>query len=691
MPGPTDPAGGVSGRHPPTEPFPILVSPATGGRGHNTIREELVVVACWKLNDVRFLFGSSFILPQTRGEFFELLQLRREHPGSPFSVFGHADPVSNDVFNKPLSGHRAEAVYATMVRDTAMWERLYLGGGQAEGWGLASIQHMLTALGFDPGPVTGRQNAQTTAAVKLFQSRNELTDDGDPGPLTRAKLFLAYMIFLMPDKVEKTEFLSQGADPRGKGDYQGCSEFNPVMRFSQAEETELSRPANRDRRNEENAINRRVMVLLFRAGTRVEPVNWPCPRSNEGVEGCRRRFFVGGDQRRNPQALRREFPVTRDTFACRFYQRLVEVSPCEGIIPPPIPVLDGVSPIIFFKENTAATTIGVTHRVVLVEKPHTSPNVDDVDVELTTDVPHEGIGTFTVAPDRKVKFFRGGAQLQFNGTDNVFTGAELTARVPLRCEGVDASTAIDDVRLTLTLSGGTRRIGGPAVVAITVVEVTLDICEPRTDPAADPPALAQPTSNTPPVNPPPRDKFFGGRGLLVQDAAGTVERAMLIVRRIEPSTFNGNVVLTRVSDHVKLFAAETPQPGEVELAQRIVFPASEISAAEKKFFVQGASVSTALRDAHFLLGVEGFDEDADGVSVTVVDAEIVSNVAQNVSRFVDRAPERPDRPTRSTFFPAPIIVGVNYLVTLRPFVVFPGAGRMTGFRWSSTSRRPRCA
>ena len=109
MPGPTDPAGGVSGRHPPTEPFPILVSPATGGRGHNTIREELVVVACWKLNDVRFLFGSSFILPQTRGEFFELLQLRREHPGSPFSVFGQAvaSPAQQKFFLYNINGGQA--------------------------------------------------------------------------------------------------------------------------------------------------------------------------------------------------------------------------------------------------------------------------------------------------------------------------------------------------------------------------------------------------------------------------------------------------------------------------------------------------------------------------------------------------------------------------------------------------------
>ena len=677
--------GGVTGKHPPKSPLPIFVSPSLGGKGTNTIREELVTVACWKLNDVRFLFGSSFILPQTRGEFLELLQLRKEHAGAPFSVFGHADPVNDDVFNKQLSGHRSEAVYATLVRDPAMWEKLYLGTGQAEGWGTASIQRMLEALGFNPGPVTGKTNPQTTAAVKDFQSKNDLNDDGDPGPLTRAKLFVAYMTFLCPDKFEKSEFLAAGADAKGKGDYQGCSEFNPVMRFSKTEEAELSKASNKEQRNKENEQNRRVMVLLFRPGTTMAPNDWPCPRTFEGIQGCRARFFSDGDKRRSPQAERREFAITQDTFACRFYQRLVEDSPCEGIIPPPIPVLDGVSPIIFFKESPSDPTVGVKQRVILVEKPHTSPDIDSVDVRLTTDVPFDGIGTFTVAPAGKVKFFRGATQLQFNGADNVFPGADLTAQVPLRAEGIDASTAIDDVLLTLTLSGGTKKLGGPAIVQVTVVEVTLDICEPRTSPTTDPTPVAQPTSSTPPADPPPKDKFFGGRGLLVQNAAKTNERAMLIVRQIKPAAFKGNVVLTRVSDHVNLFEKEVSEPAEVPIPQRHVFPSSEISASDKKFFVEGVSVSTAARDARFQLGIEGFDEDADAVSITVIGAEIVSDVEPKDLKLVDRVPEQPERTTKSKFFPAPLIVGTNYDIRLRPHTELPAPAKARTFLWSTPS------
>ncbi|MFN0105580.1 MAG: peptidoglycan-binding protein, partial [Bryobacteraceae bacterium] len=540
-------------------------------------------------------------------------------------------------------------------------------------------------LGFDPGPPTGVKNAQTTAAVKDFQSKNDLDDDGDPGPNTREKLFIAYMIFLCPDKFEKTEFLAAGADAKGKGDYQGCGEFNPIMRFSKAEEAEFSKPANKEKRNEENAGNRRVMVLLYRAGTKVAPADWPCPRTIEGVEGCKKRFFSDGEKRRSPQELRREFATTQNTFACRFYQRMVEVSPCEGIIPPPIPVLDGVSPIIFFKESESDPTIGVKVRAVLVEKPHKSAAIDNVDVELTTDVPFDGIGTFTVAPAGKLNFFRGATKLQFNGTDNVFTGAELSAKVPLRTEGVAASDKKDDVLLTLTLSGGSKKLGGPAIVQLTVVEVTLDICEPRTSPTADPPAVAQPTSANPPATPAPKDKFFGGRGLLTQDDAKTSERAMLIVRRIKPATFNGNVVLTTVSDRVKAFEKEVPEAGETALATRHVFPATEIQAADKKFFAEGVSVSAAVRDAGFQLGIEGFDEDADAVSITVVHAEIVSDVEPKDLKLVERVAEQPERKTKSKFFPAPIIVGVNYDVRLRPFTEMPAPAKATGFLWSTPS------
>src|SRR4051794_19884685 len=171
-PPPGDGLGGLSATHLDLDELPILVAPTIGGKGKNTLRMELIPVACWKLNDVRFAFASSFVLPETKAEFVELMSLRKAHPGAPFSVFGHADPTGDDTFNKALSGHRAESVYAVLIRDTARWEKLYTNAGTSEGWGIGSVQQMLTAIGLDPGPPTGSLNTKTKAAVEKFQSNN---------------------------------------------------------------------------------------------------------------------------------------------------------------------------------------------------------------------------------------------------------------------------------------------------------------------------------------------------------------------------------------------------------------------------------------------------------------------------------------------------------------------------------------
>lgn len=326
--------GGVSGSHPESEPFPVYASPATQGKGKNTIRMELIPVACWKLEDVRFAFGSSFILPGVKKEFADLADLLKKHPKAPLSVFGHADPVGDDTFNKALSGNRAESIYAVLIRETARWEQLY-GGGGAEGWGTASIQEMLNALGYDCGAVDGVSGPKTKAATKKFQGDKSLNPDGVAGPATRERLFGAYMDFLCAFKLSKSDFLGQGADPGGKADMQGCSEFNPLMVFSQAEQAEFSKAENKAKRDQENSINRRVLILLFRPGTTVTVDRWPCPRVDEGVDGCRARLWSDGEKRRSPQAARRKFGDTQNTVACRFYHRMVTLSPCEGVLPKP--------------------------------------------------------------------------------------------------------------------------------------------------------------------------------------------------------------------------------------------------------------------------------------------------------------------------------------------------------------------
>src|SRR5438132_677217 len=67
--------------------------------------------------------------PEVRGEVQQLARIVRQHPGSPMSLFGHADPVGNDDYNKVLSGRRVAAIYGMLTRDADIWEDLFSNKG----------------------------------------------------------------------------------------------------------------------------------------------------------------------------------------------------------------------------------------------------------------------------------------------------------------------------------------------------------------------------------------------------------------------------------------------------------------------------------------------------------------------------------------------------------------------------------
>lgn len=250
---------------------------ATDGKTKNTIRMELVAVACWRMDDSGFSFGSSFLTSETRDDFGALAGLADRYPGSPLSIFGHADPVGDDAFNKVLSGNRALSVYGVLTHSPAVWESLYTEAGGAQGWGSTAISHMLAALGYD--------------SVRTFQEKTGLQPvDNIAGKQTREKLFTDYMKWLCPRVWQKSAFLGGGADAQGKGDYQGCGEFNPSMVFSQAESEAFSQSENREERDSQNSVNRRVVIFFFQPGTSASALKWPCPRISEGTEGCRKRL-----------------------------------------------------------------------------------------------------------------------------------------------------------------------------------------------------------------------------------------------------------------------------------------------------------------------------------------------------------------------------------------------------------------
>ena len=309
-----DSSGGIAGSFPSARPFQVLVAPSTSGE-LNTTRMRLVPIACWRVDDVRFGFDSSFVTPEAAAELQMLVSLREAHKKTnpatrnaeypPLSVFGHADPVGTDDYNKALSGRRAAAVYALLITNSepaasaSLWQEI----AQVENWGANQRQTMHAETGLPDG-----------------------TPDGD--------LFKAYLQKLCPKELQlsRKDFLAQGADSGGKGDYQGCSAFNPVLIFSMNRQAEFDGGDKEPARNLANASNRRVLVLLFRVGSKVNPAKWPCPRSKDGTAGCIKRFWSDAEKRRSArlQSKDREYARTRDTFGCRFYDRISNNSPCEN-------------------------------------------------------------------------------------------------------------------------------------------------------------------------------------------------------------------------------------------------------------------------------------------------------------------------------------------------------------------------
>jgi hypothetical protein len=327
-------SGGIAGIHPVIDTPPVYVAPSTNNE-FNRVVEDIRPIACWGLGDARFAFGSSFLRPEVAEDLPALAELCENHPGAPLSIFGHADPIGDEGHNKKLSGRRARSVYGALLRDTQIWEDLYNHPLRGDSWGVKSIQTMLEDLGHRPGPIDGIEGDQTRAAVVEFQKSQGLAADGVVGPVTRAKLFRAYMDKNCQDAAGKQfqlkacDFLARGANAKGKGDYQGCSEFNLALIFSRKQAEWFKKPENFADRDEANEPNRRVIVFLFAPGTQVDPDQWPCAEAETGITHCQDRFWSDWKRRLGTQEQEREFRKTHDTFACRFYQRLSRYSPCE--------------------------------------------------------------------------------------------------------------------------------------------------------------------------------------------------------------------------------------------------------------------------------------------------------------------------------------------------------------------------
>jgi peptidoglycan hydrolase-like protein with peptidoglycan-binding domain len=326
---------GAAADHPVTELAEYLVAPSTADKTNaNVVRLALIPWACWKVEDICFDYDSAFVQPDAAQAFHELDKLCKKHPQAPLTLFGHADPVGDDAYNKTLSERRAKAVYAILTRNDALWEEIY----QKEK--LKFVQRTLKAMGHDPGPIDGATGSQTEAAIRSYQNSKGAVATGKDTKAMRSELFLDYMDILCGGlKLAPSNFLGEGACA-----HQGCGEFNPVRMFSEEQNKYYEQQSDKTERNDENQVNRRVVAFLFKPRTRIATSQWPCKAN---IQSCEKRFWSDWKDRRKFQQEGREhrageklsgeaslekwqYRASEDTFACRFYDRLAHFSPCES-------------------------------------------------------------------------------------------------------------------------------------------------------------------------------------------------------------------------------------------------------------------------------------------------------------------------------------------------------------------------
>lgn len=256
-------------------------------------------------------------------------------------------------------------------------------------------------------------------------------------------------------------------------------------------------------------------------------------------------------------------------------------------------------------------TIGNPLRVVLVKKA--PANTARQTVTLKTGVPFAGTGSFDVTAGNtptKVQFFAaaaGGAALPL---PIVAPGARLSsaAGFQLFVEGVARSASVDELVLTLTLSGGANPAGLPATTKMTAVELTLDFCAPRTTPRAQPVPLAAALRSRP------------GRTVQVREADNSHQRAKLIVREPSPNLFT-DLVIEAVGQggpsRLEMFFDEDPTTGQPALVSPRVLSFVLLDANGLPIFVEGVSASTGVRDTSIRLGIPGLDPEGDRIDTSV--------------------------------------------------------------------------
>ena len=254
-------------------------------------------LACAGIPNVTFETQRSFIRPNAAVYLKKLKEIIAAHPHPLMMIFGHADKVGTEAFNKALSERRAKSAFALLTRKPDVWVTLFENGDDPdnEDWGLKSVQTMLNFL--NPGArldITNTMDNRTAIELETY-TRNPWTWIRGVRVITTNALEIVvqrYMDALM-DGVNLTEKDFFGLK------HAGCSVFNPIIDTDRAEED-----------------NRRVTFFLF---DRNRLPDIPC--SNTDLSPCRSQ---SGQYRENPRQTYRH----NDSFSCAFYDSIAR--DCEG-------------------------------------------------------------------------------------------------------------------------------------------------------------------------------------------------------------------------------------------------------------------------------------------------------------------------------------------------------------------------
>lgn len=217
------------------------------------------------------------------------------------------------------------------------------------------------------------------------------------------------------------------------------------------------------------------------------------------------------------------------------------------------------------------------------------------ELRLRTNRTFDGTGVLGCASPC-VSFYRtanGNDPIPLDNVANVFDGPALHAGASVWVQGDRASSKAKDVTITLTLSSGKTPLNSKATdITITSVDISLDICKPRSAEAVAPTRVLKSKKRNP-------GAFIG------VNEGDDYQRREIIVNRVVPSDFDGKVVLSLPGGgRVRLFESAQPRRNDRPVGDRYTIETKKIPQGGKVLYLEGVNESAALRDVEIDLGIK---------------------------------------------------------------------------------------